>query len=103
MEQYMREYEEYKTLPPFWGWVVLIVFSFLLITYGMIAEMFLLEPRERVWNFGAAPVAPGESNYNTYEPGKNEIEQQMHKLPGASPVGRLDLDGKEMVIEDCGE
>jgi hypothetical protein len=103
MEQFMREYEEYKTLPTFWGWVVLIIFSFLLITYGMFAEMFILEPIERVWNFGAAPVAPGESNYSTYEPRNDEVEEQMHKLPGARPVGRLDLEGKEMVRGDCGK
>jgi hypothetical protein len=101
MEQYMKEYEEYKTLPPFWGWVVLIVFCLSLISFGMIAHMFILEPKERHWDFGGLPIAPGESRYTTFEPNNKNLSLQIEPYPGAYPLKKLSPDTSEVFSGEC--
>jgi hypothetical protein len=82
----MKEYEEYKTLSAFGGWVVLFLFSAALISYGMIAHMFIMESGQRTWEVGAFPIAPGQSRYSVIEPpGRGNEARQMEPMPGAYP------------------
>jgi len=81
----MKQYEEVKTPRPFWGWIILVVFSACLVGWGL-AIYFLVQDAPRQWDFGALKDAPGESIYSTSEPveGKN-APQQVPTLPEANP------------------
>jgi hypothetical protein len=89
MEQYMKEYEEYKTLGPIGGWVVLILFSAALISFGMIAHMFIMESGQRKWEVGSFPIAPGQTRYSVLEPRREDTTRQMEPFPGAYPDRKL--------------
>jgi hypothetical protein len=99
MQKYMYEYEEYKTLPPFWGWIALIIFSISIFAFGMIAHMIIPE-REREWDHGALPIAPGEERYNTHEPA-GPPSQQIHPLPEAYPLLKLHPDTAHPFSGEC--
>lgn len=99
----MYEYEEFKTLSPFWGWVVLIIFSISLMSFGMITHLFIKENQTRYWSFGAQPIAPGESRYNTQQPPKNEVSQQMKPLPDAYPLKKLSADTSKSITGMCAQ
>ena len=96
----MKDYEEVKTLSPFWGWVALIVFSILLLGFGMIAHLSIREA-ERTWSFWALPIAPGESNLSTYRLHRGKIPKQMHPLPEALPFTRLPTDTSSEFVTEC--
>lgn len=78
----MAEYEERMELSKFWGWVVLIIVSFSLIGYGMIAMFLVKEPPKRYWDHGSAVVPPGLTIYTTEVVKKgNEIPPQIGLVP----------------------
>jgi hypothetical protein len=79
-------YLEYKILPQFWGWVLLILFAASILGYGMLSHMILPDtPRE--WDFGQFPDAPAESVYSTVEPVRGAAYPNVIKtLPEARPL-----------------
>ncbi len=64
----MNRYDaEYRTLPVFWSWVALLLFTAAILTWGMLSHMFIKE-RRREWDFGAVPETPGASVFSTQLP-----------------------------------
>lgn len=100
MQEFMHEFEEYKTLSPFWGWFVLIVFSISIITFGMIAHMVIPHREQRHWDFGALPIVPGESRFTTRKP-PAKPSLQMIPLPGANPLTKIPADTSEPFSTEC--
>jgi len=91
MEPYLREYEEYKTLPPFWGWVLLFAICVFLIEFGHLHH-HVIQDAVRTWNFGVLPLVPGESKYSTSALPAQTVPLQMHALPEAHPRAKLPPD-----------
>lgn len=60
-------YEEYKLLPQFWGWVLLILFSAGILGYAFFLHLLIPTP-PRYWDHGALPDTPALSVYSTHEP-----------------------------------
>jgi hypothetical protein len=78
----MAEYEEHQELPLFWSWIVLIIVSFSIIGYGMIAMFLVREPPRRYWDHGSAVVPPGLTIYTTeVVKRKREIPPQIGLVP----------------------
>ena len=79
-------YEENSTLPPFWSWVLLIVFSAMILGFAFLLHHHVRDlPRE--WDFGQRPQTPAESIYSTMEPpAGGPIPRQLPKLPEAKPL-----------------
>jgi hypothetical protein len=71
-----RTFLEYKTLPAFWGWALLIALSAALIMFGMWAH-FIVPDEPRTWSYGALPDTPAESVYSTNEPPKGIKPRQV--------------------------
>ncbi|MFO0753888.1 MAG: hypothetical protein U0411_11270 [Thermodesulfovibrionales bacterium] len=85
----MRErdrYIEYKVLPPFWGWLVLIALTAALLGFGVWAH-HIIPDRPRQWNYGSLPDIPAESVYSTLMPQKEKGRMQViAPLPEARPL-----------------
>ena len=79
-------YLEYKIVPQFWGWVLLILFALSILGYGMLSHMIIPDaPRE--WDFGQFPDTPALSVYSTTEPSPGmEYPRVISVLPGARPL-----------------
>lgn len=79
-------YLEYKIIPQFWGWVLLILFAASIFGYGMWSHMIIPDaPRE--WDFGQFPDTPAESVYSTTEPVRGAVYPNVVKtLPEALPL-----------------
>ena len=81
-----EKYEEYKLLPQFWGWVILLAWSVSLIVWALWLHA-IIPDTERQWSYGALPQVPAESIYSTVPaPREAEPRQQMEPLPGARPL-----------------
>jgi len=79
-------YEEFKVLRPFLGWLLLVLFSALILTAAMVVHMMVAD-RPREWDFGSLPDTPAESIYSTGEPGLTaRPERQIEPLPEAKPL-----------------
>ena len=79
-------YEEYNVLPPPWGWVVLLVFSALIIGNALLLHA-LIKDRPREWYFGELPDTPAESIYASKEPpAEAPVPKQFPALPEAKPL-----------------
>lgn len=82
-------YREYKILPQFWGWILLILFAASILGYGMWSHMIIPDaPRE--WDFGQFPDTPAESVYSTVEPVRGaQYPRVIPVLPGARPLEEM--------------
>ncbi|MFA5515022.1 MAG: hypothetical protein WDA20_01925 [Desulfuromonadales bacterium] len=81
-----EKYDEYKILPQFWGWVILLAWSASLILWAMWIHAVIPEA-DRYWDYGQTAFTPAESIYSTVQLPKNmEPVQQIHPLPGALPL-----------------
>ena len=89
-----ENYIEEKYLPhPYWGWILLIVFSASLLGFGMWL-MMNVEDVPREWNFGTYPDTPAESVYATDEPPPDiKIKRVIPELPDADPNARIRTQG----------
>jgi hypothetical protein len=78
----MEKYEEYKVLPQFWGWLVLILASAIILGWGMFL-MFAVPEVKRAWDFGTVADTPAESAYSTNRPPTEaNAPRQVEQLPG---------------------
>ena len=81
-----EKYDEYKLLPQFWGWVILLAWSASLILWAVWLH-FLIPKGDRYWDYGQSAFTPAESIYSSVElPEKMEPVQQIQTLPGAKPL-----------------
>lgn len=85
-------YDEYKVLPPFWGWAILIVFCAMILGYGMWSH-HMVQNIKRQWDFGQLPDTPGQSVYSTVEPTVSEAPRQITPLPGRQDSSRIGSSG----------
>ncbi len=85
-----RHYEEQTLISSFWSWLILIVFSFSILGWGMFAEM-IVRPQPPRWSFGQLPDTPGESVYSTVLPPKDvNVPYQMQRILDAQlPPGEI--------------
>jgi hypothetical protein len=60
----MEQYEEYKDEKQTWIWTAVIIFSVLLLSWGMLLHM-IIPDAPRSWDFDVLPDAPGQSKYST--------------------------------------
>ncbi len=90
----MSDYIEEKYLPrPFWGWVVLILFSAAILGFGMWLMMAIPDV-QRQWNLGTYPDTPAESVYSTKQPPADiTVFRVVPELPEASPLERIRTQG----------
>jgi hypothetical protein len=81
-----KKYDEYKHLPQFWGWVLLLAWTASLIAWGM--WLHLVIPEEpRYWDYGQKPFTPAESIFSSVRPPAGmEPAQQIPTLPEARPL-----------------
>lgn len=80
----MEKYEEYKVVTPFWGWVILVAFSIVVLGWGMLL-MFIIPDTPRKWDFGTVPDTPAESVYSTApRPRDVNVPRQIEQVPGSS-------------------
>ncbi len=64
----MFKYEgDFKLLPRFWGWVLILAATAYVLAWGLLAWHFIPNVR-REWDFGAMPDTPGESIFSTELP-----------------------------------
>jgi hypothetical protein len=84
-----EQFEEYRVVKgTFRGWLLLIVFSLLVMGWGMFIHMMVPES-PRTWDFGVIPDTPGISAYSTIAPLSHEpIPRQFEQLPEAIPWDR---------------
>jgi hypothetical protein len=89
LENPVPEYEENLKVSPMAGWLVLIVFTFVILGWGMLLMMAIMDtPRE--WDFGAYPDIPSQSVYSTSEPIKKaKVPLQISPLPEAQGQNNL--------------
>lgn len=83
-------YIEDKYLPgPFWGWIILILFSVSVLGFGMWLMMAVPDvPRQ--WNFGTYPDTPAASVYSTKQPPADvPVYRVVPELPESSPLSRI--------------
>ena len=79
-----HEYEEFTIISPVWSWVLLIVFSLLIMAWGMFIEMMVGMEQPRTWDFGVLPDTPAESVYSTVAaPSDVNVPLQIERLPEA--------------------
>jgi hypothetical protein len=85
-----KEYEEQTIISSFWSWVFLIVFSLMILGWGMFVEM-IVETGPSRWDFGVLPDTPGESVYSTaLPPADVNIPYQIQRIPDANlPPGEI--------------
>jgi len=91
MSDHKKDYEELTYVSPFWSWVFLIVFSAIILGWGMFVEkMVTTAPAQ--WDFGVLPDTPGQSVYSTVLPPTAEVNipYQMQRIPDANlPPGEI--------------
>ena len=81
-----HQYEEYKPLRWFWGWLAIILLALLTAAWGMVTHMAVPDV-VRQWDFEVLPDTPGISPYSTLPP------------PEVSPVPpQIDLPAVEIHI-----
>ncbi len=88
-------YDEYRELPAFWGWAVLILFASAIVGFAMWL-MMIVPDAPRYWDHGERQDTPAESIYSTYEP--SPIATQ-NKIVNALPEGKP-LDKKQQEQEE---
>jgi len=80
-----EEYEEYQRLGQFTSWVIIVLFTLLIVVWGLLAHFSVHSHTRRHWDFGALPDTPGESIYSTNEAqGGLKVPLQFPPLPGSS-------------------
>jgi len=84
-EQPGKNYTEYKLIPQFWGWLLVILASAAVIALGMWVHAIIPE-RAREWDYGALPQTPAASVYSTQPASGVESPLQMAPLPEAEPL-----------------
>jgi hypothetical protein len=63
----MQKYEEYRNISQRSLWLIVVVFTILVLGWGMLIHMMVPEA-ERHWDFGVQPQSPSESKYSTVAP-----------------------------------
>jgi hypothetical protein len=90
MKKTCKEYEELTLISSFWSWVILILFTALILSWGMFVEMMVgVSPPQ--WDFGVLPDAPSQSAYSTSLPPSDvNVPYQIHRIPDAQlPPGQI--------------
>jgi len=81
-----KHYEQYATIRPVWGWVILVLMSAAILGWGMFM-MLTIKDRPREWDFGVMTDTPAQSIYSSVEPDiHKEAPYQVEAVPGAKPV-----------------
>jgi hypothetical protein len=91
MDKQHKEYEEMTFVSSFWSWVFLIVFSGIIMGWGMFVEM-MVTTQPSQWDFGVLPDTPSQSAYSTVLPPTEEVNvpYQMTRIPDANlPPGEI--------------
>jgi hypothetical protein len=86
-----KEYEELTHVSSFWSWVFLIVFSAIILGWGMFVEKMVTTAPPQ-WDFGVLPDTPSQSVYSTILPPVEEVNipYQMTRIPDANlPPGEI--------------
>jgi hypothetical protein len=84
-----EQFEEYRVVRgKIMGWVLLVIFSALVMGWGMFIHM-MVPDIPRTWDFGALPDTPGISVYSTIVPvSKEPPPRQLEPLPERIPWER---------------
>jgi hypothetical protein len=85
-----KEYEEQTLISSLASWIILIVFSALIMGWGMFVEMIVgVQPAH--WDFGVLPDTPSVSEYSTALPPPDvNVPYQIHRIPDAQlPPGEI--------------
>lgn len=80
-------YDEEKELSTFWSWVLIIVYSFAIMAFGMIVY-YLVPDIPRTWNYGTLADPPAASIYHDRQPMSDQVQKQLEPLPEAQPKAR---------------
>jgi hypothetical protein len=90
MSSPQKEYEEQTIISPLASWVILIVFSAIIMGWGMFVEMIVMTPPPQ-WDFGVLPDTPGQSQYSTAAPPPDiNVPYQIQRLPDVQlPPGEI--------------
>jgi hypothetical protein len=100
-----KKYEEYRSISPFWSWVILVLCSITILAWGMLI-MFTVRDVPRRWDFGQLPDTPAESVHSTQVYRAERFPRVMPMLPGAdlklAPAYKKEL-SKNKGMERAGE
>jgi hypothetical protein len=90
MNGQQKEYEEQTIISPVVGWVILILFAALIMSWGMFVEM-IVSTQPAHWDFGVLPDTPSQSQYSTaFPPADVNVPYQIHRIPDAQlPPGEI--------------
>ena len=85
-----KEYEEQTFISSPAGWIILIVFTALIMAWGMFVEM-LVTTQPAQWDFGVLPDTPSQSQYSTaLAPPDVNVPYQIQRIPDAKlPPGEI--------------
>ena len=103
----MYKIEQYQQSTLLRSWIIIIVFSASILTWGMVSHHMVPDgPRE--WDFGQVPSTPGESRHSTLEPSLQQNRQpplQIVPLPEAQdrPPPRLRVFASPRLSSQSGE
>lgn len=78
-----KEYEEFVQISSFASWVILILFCALILGWGMIVEMMVMDAPPQ-WDFGVLPDTPSQSVYSSAPlPPDVNVPKQIEPVPGS--------------------
>jgi hypothetical protein len=85
-----KEYEEETHLSAAASWTILIVFTALIMSWGMFVKTIVATGPAQ-WDFGALPDTPSQSAYSTVPPPPDiKIPYQIQRIPDAQlPPGEI--------------
>jgi hypothetical protein len=88
--QKQKEYEEMTFISGHASWIILIIFSAIILSWGMFAEMIVAVAPPH-WDFGQLTDTPGQSVYSTAGPPADvNVPYQIHRIPDANlPPGEI--------------
>jgi hypothetical protein len=82
--------EEYRMIGSAASWLILVVFTAAVISWGMWMMMTVRDaPRE--WDMGALPETPASSEYSSIEPPQTQNPpRQLAPVPGSVPIDTVE-------------
>lgn len=95
-------YDEYKELPQFWGWAILVLFAAAIVSYGMWL-MLTVPEAPRYWDHGERRDTPAESIYSTYGPSPVATEKKIvSPLPEGRPLDKKQAEREYQKLKEQG-
>ncbi|HWI41826.1 MAG TPA: hypothetical protein VNX25_10095 [Verrucomicrobiae bacterium] len=80
MSEEPKLYDEEKTIPDLWSWIILILFSAAIAGYGIFTYVSVKDAPRR-WDYGTLPDVPAQSVFNTRGPKRPAEAPRQIPLP----------------------